>query len=365
MEREKKIVRTSILGIFANVILAGFKMVVGFLARSTAVVLDAVNNFSDALSSVITIVGTKLAGKKPDKKHPYGYGRIEYITSAAIALLMLAAGVTALQESVDKIIHPSATDYTVISLVIIAVAVVVKIVFGIYVKRVGKSVNSQALVASGSDAFMDGFLSFATLVSAICALYLHWNLEGWLGAVISLFILRAGLGVLIETANSIIGTRPDPEMAEKIKNKVNTYDGVQGAYDLSLHSYGPNHTVGSVHIEVPENTTAQELHKLSRIIAADIYQEFGVVLTVGVYAAQASKAAVAMKQALQKIIADYPDVLNLHGFYVNESRHNALFDIVVDFKADAQKVRNEITEKITQLYPDYTFNIVLDADYSD
>ncbi len=340
-------------------------MVVGFLASSTAVVLDVVNNFSDALSSVVTIVGTKLAGKKPDKKYPYGYGRIEYLTSAVIALIMLMAGVTALRESMEKIFHPTATDYTIISLVIIAVAVVVKFVFGIYVKNVGKKVKSQALVASGSDAFMDGFLSLSTLVGVVCALTLDWNLEGWLGSVIALFIIKAGFSTLVETAHSIIGTRPDSELSEQLKAKVNTYDEVRGAYDLSLSSYGPNRTVGSIHIEVAEDMPASEIHKLSRTITADVYEEFGIVLTVGIYATQKSAVALEMKSTLQKIINEYPAVLNFHGFYLNENLRNVVFDIIVDFKADADQIKDAILRRIMQTYPDYTFNIVVDVDYSD
>ena len=365
MQREKKIVKTSVWGICVNIVLASFKIVIGLLASSTAVILDAVNNFSDALSSVITIVGTKLAGKKPNKKHPFGYGRIEYITSAIIAVLMLAAGVTALRESIARILVPTATDYTLLSLVVIAVAVVVKFIFGIYVKKVGKSVNSQALVASGSEAFMDGVLSASTLFSAICAITLHWNFEGWLGAVIALFIVRAGFSTLLETVNSIIGTRPEQALAEKIKVKVNTYPQVKGAYDLTLNSYGPYHTNGSIHIEVPENTTARELHGLSRQIAADIYQEFGVVLTVGVYAAQENKFALAMKQTLQKIVSEFPSVLDLHGFYVNANTHSVIFDIVVDFKNNAQEIKENIVQRMKAVYPNYSFSVVLDFDLSD
>lgn len=365
MNREKKIVTTSIYGILVNIVLVGFKLAVGFLANSIAVIMDAVNNFSDALSSGITIVGTKLAGKKPDKKHPYGYGRIEYLTSVIIAVLVLIAGVTAFRESLEKIITPSETNYTALSFVVISVAVVVKFAFGFYVKKVGKSVNSQALVASGSDAFLDGILSFTTLVGAVIALIWGVNIEGYLGVLIAVIILKAGLGILIETLNSIIGTRPEKELAEKIKEKVNSYDKVNGAYDLALHSYGPNSVIGSIHIEVDEGTTAQELHKLSRLIAAEVYAEFGVILTVGVYASQDLGIATALKADLEKILGEFPEILGMHGFYVDESEKTVIFDIVVDFKADAQAVHDTIVQRISKLYPDYTFAVVLDSDYSD
>ena len=240
-----------------------------------------------------------------------------------------------------------------------------KFAFGFYVKRVGKSVNSQALTASGSDAFLDGVLSFTTLVGAVCAIVWGFNIEGWLGVLISVFILKAGLGILIETLNSIIGTRPEKEFTEKIKAMVGAYDGVLGAYDLTLHSYGPNRTIGSVHIEVDEGKTAKELHRLTRAISADVFNELGVILTVGIYASQESESAISVKRDLQKIISEYPEILEMHGFYLDEGAKSVIFDILVDFKGDAQVAHDTLLQRISALYPDYSFNIVLDSDYSD
>ena len=184
-DRNKKIVRTSIVGIIANVLLAGFKAAVGIISGSIAIVLDAVNNLSDALSSVITIIGTKLAGKEPDKKHPLGYGRIEYLSAALISVIVLYAGITSLVESVKKIITPETPSYKLPSLIIVAVAIVVKIVLGTYVKKVGESVNSESLVASGEDAKLDSVISASTLLAAIIFIFSGISLEAWLGAIIS------------------------------------------------------------------------------------------------------------------------------------------------------------------------------------
>ena len=276
MTRQAKIVKTSIIGIIVNLILVAFKATVGVLTNSIAITLDAVNNLTDALSSIITIIGAKLAGRAPDKNHPYGYGRIEYFSSVIIAAIVLWAGITALMESWPKIFHPDVTNYTTVSLIIIAVAVVVKFVLGQYVKRVGEDINSQALVASGSDAFFDSILSLSTLVAAIISLYFHISLEGILGVIISIVIIKASIDMLRETLDSMIGARVDSDLSKKIKRSISEVPGVYGAYDLSLHNYGPEDMQGSVHIEVDDTLTALDIHKLTRTIQNKIYSEFSI-----------------------------------------------------------------------------------------
>ena len=220
MNRNKVIIRTSIIGILANVFLAAFKALVGFFTNSIAISLDAVNNLSDALSSVITIIGTKLAGRRPDKKHPFGHGRIEYLSAVTISVIVLYAGISALVESIKKIITPEAPDYTPVALIIVAVAVLVKIVLGTYVRRTGIKVNSDSLVASGKDALLDSVISASTLVAA--GIYLIWgiSLEAWLGAVISLIIIKSGIDMLREGISSIVGERVDSELTNGIKKTI-------------------------------------------------------------------------------------------------------------------------------------------------
>ncbi len=366
MDRSRRIIRTSMLGIAVNLVLVAFKAAVGLAANSIAVLLDAVNNLSDALSSIITIIGTRLAGRRPDKKHPYGYGRIEYLTGMLIAVIVLFAGVSSLKESAVKLIHPEEASYTAVSLVIIAVAVAVKFFIGRHVKAVGEEVRSQALVASGSDAFFDAVLSFATLVAATASLLWGWKLEGALGAVISLIIIKAGVEMLLETLNSITGTRADPELTRSLREKVCSYEGVRGAYDLALHSYGPTMTIGSVHIELDDGMTARDIHRLSRRIAADIYRQFGVVLTVGVYASNDSDAAGAdIRAELERLCAEAPEILEMHGFYADGEDRRVMFDLVVDFAADGQAVCERVRRELEARWPDHRFDIVLDSDFSD
>lgn len=363
MTRQDKIVKTSIIGIVVNLILVAFKATIGILVNSIAITLDAVNNLTDALSSIITIIGTKLAGRAPDKDHPYGYGRIEYFSSVIIAAIVLWAGITALMESWPKIFNPDVTSYTTVSLVIIAVAVIVKFALGKYVKKVGEEINSQALVASGSDAFFDAILSLSTLIAAIISIFWHISLEGILGVIISLVIIKASIDMLKETLDSMIGARVDSELSRKIKDSICEVPGVYGAYDLSLHNYGPEQMQGSVHIEIDDTLTAIEIHNLTRQIAFKIYDEFAIALTVGIYAR--NDRYMEIRQELERIVSQYEEVIEIHGFIVHEDQNLVTFDIIVDFDADRDRVKDEILSKIKSKYPDFNYLIIDDFDVSD
>ena len=366
MEREKKIIKTSILGILVNIGLVAFKSIVGVIVNSIAIILDAVNNLTDVISSIVTIIGTKLANKAPDKEHPFGHGRIEYFTAAIVSSIVLLAGIVAIKESIEKIINPADTNYSMISLVIIAVAVVVKFVFGRYVKKVGKRINSQSLIASGQDAFMDSVLSFTTLVAAIINYIWHLNLEGYLGVIIGIVIIKSAIEILKETVNEMIGQRADNEIAKKIKTEVNSYKEVQGAYDLTLHNYGPSKTIATVHIQVRDDMTANEIHALTREISTKIYEKYGILTTIGIYAANDKGEFAEIKKELVNSISDFKDIKQVHGFYIDKENNNIYFDLIIDFDCEnPEKVKEQIVEKLKNKYPKYEYNVILDADFSD
>ena len=275
-------------------------------------------------------------------------------------------GVTAIKESAEKIINPGKTDYSLASLIIIAVAVVVKFVFGKYVKKVGKEVNSQSLVASGQDAFMDAVLSFTTLVAAIINFIWHLSLEGYLGVIIGLFIIKSAIEMLKETVNTLIGERADKELTDKLKGKVCSYSEVQGAYDLTLHNYGPSKIIGTVHIQVRDDMTAEEIHRLTKQMTIDIYNEFGIIMTIGIYAANDNAEFADIKKELGNVIKEYPEINQVHGFYVDKVNKNVYFDLIIDFEAeDHEKIRDEIISKLKEKFSEYSFVIILDADISD
>lgn len=363
MTRQEKIIKTSVIGIIVNLILVAFKAFVGIVTNSIAITLDAVNNLTDALSSIITIIGAKLANRPPDKNHPYGYGRIEYFSSVIIAAIVLWAGITAFMESWPKIFTPDVTNYTTVSLVIIAVAIVVKLALGRYVKSVGEDINSQALVASGSDALFDSILSLSTLVAALVSIFFHISLEGILGVIISLVIIKASIDMIRETVDSMIGSRVDSELSRKIKESICELPEVYGAYDLSLHNYGPEDMQGSVHVEVDDSLTALEIHNLTRQISLKIYEEFSIILTVGIYARNNKFNDI--KNDLYEIASKYDEIIEIHGFIVYETQKLITFDMIVDFDADRQKVKNKVLTEIKQKHPQFTYQVIDDYDVSD
>ena len=365
--REKTIVRTSVIGIITNLFLVGFKAFVGLVSNSIAVILDAVNNLSDALSSVVTIIGAKLGAKQPDKKHPLGYGRIEYLSSMIVAALVLYAGITSLVESVKKIIHPEAADYSIVSLVIIAVAVAVKLLLGMYVKKQGKKVNSGALTASGSDALFDALLSASVLASAIVFLVWGVSLEAYVGVVIALYIIKAGIEMMIETLNDIIGKREDAETVRELKQIVCGQESVLGAYDVTLFNYGPNKNYGSLHVELPDHLKVDEVDRITRRIQTVVYKKTGIILTgIGVYSFNTSDdEAARMRNAVQKAVLSHDWALQMHGFYADSEKKTLRFDVVVSFDAPRREAMETLYREIGEMYPEYELLIIPDADVAD
>ena len=366
--REKTIVRTSVIGIIANVFLAAFKAVIGLMSSSIAIIMDAVNNISDAGSSLITIIGTKLAGREPDKKHPFGYGRVEYLSAMVISVIVLYAGVTSLVESVKKIINPDVPDYSTVSLIIVGAAVVVKIVLGRYVKSVGKKVNSASLVNSGEDATLDSVISASTLVAAAIFLIFDISLEAWLGAIISLVIIKSGFEMIKETVSQILGERNDADLAKSIKETVTGFPDVQGAYDLVLNNYGPDTWNGSIHIEVPDTYSADRLDQLIRSIQVKVYEEHHVILTaIGVYSVNTKDAEIieAYKK-VKDLVLSHEYVRQIHGFYMDKEKKTLRFDIVVSFDAeDRRAVYGKVIEAVGKEYPGYELQVAMDTDFSE
>ena len=365
--RNKIIVRTSLIGIVTNVLLAAVKATVGLLANSIAVVLDAVNNLSDALSSVITIVGAKLAGKRPDKKHPLGYGRIEYLSAMIVSGLVLYAGITALVESVKKIISPEAAEYSMLSLILIAVAVAVKVILGRFVSAQGKKADSASLIASGKDALFDAVLSASVLLSAVIQMTTGVSLEAYVGVVIAGFIIKAGIEMMLDTVNDILGQRTDPELAVHIKKLIIEEEGVRGAYDLLLNNYGPNRNYASVHIEVPDTATAADIDRMTRSMQARVYRETGVILAgVGVYSYNTGDDEAAhIRDAVRDIVLSQEGVLQFHGFYLNPETRDMRFDVVFSFDADSGAILDRIRNQVLTAYPGYTLLIAPDIDLSE
>lgn len=368
-ERETAIVRTSAIGIAANVALAVFKAVVGILSNSIAVTLDAVNNLSDAISSIITIVGTKLSNKKADREHPFGHGRIEYITTTVIAAIIMYAGISSLIKSIQGIMDPVTPDYSPLSLVIITVAVLVKIILGHYVRSVGNRVNSDTLIASGSDALFDATLSTSVLLAALIFIFTKISLEAYVGVIISVFIIKASIELLQGSIKEIIGMRPDAALSTLIYDIVKEDPDAEGVYDLIIHNYGPDRFVGSFHTEVLDTTSAIEIDTMTRRLSTEIYKQTSgkiIIAAIGIYARNTTdNRIVKMRTEVTEMALAHEGVLQVHGFIADIENQFMAFDAVIEFGYDGKQIVHDIIHEVEAAYPDMNVSVLLDRDTSD
>lgn len=368
LDREKIIIKTGIIGIVTNIVLSIFKLIVGMLSSSIAIMMDAVNNLSDALSSIITIIGMKLSSKPADSKHPLGHGRIEYLSAMIVSFIVFFAGITSFIESVKKALNPTTTTYSVVTLIIISIAIITKIILGRYTKRKGKDTNSTSLIASGSDALFDAIVSAATLFSALITILLQINIDGQVGAVISLLIMKAGWELLSDTLNDILGCRADSTLTKNIKKEINKSDQVLGVYDLILHSYGPEITIGSVHVEIKDTLDAKQVYNITRKLRLDIYYKYGVLLTFGIYATNITNPKIlSIQKEIKEYIKTISGVIQIHAFYVDFESKQMSFDAVMDFAVkDKFGLRDLILKHLQEKYPEFDeIYVAIDSQITD
>lgn len=367
-KRQKVIIRASIVGIVGNFFLAAFKAFVGILTNSIAIILDAVNNFSDMLSSIVTIVGILLANKAPDRRHPMGHGRYEYLSTAVIAIIIIYIGITAIKESIDKIINPDDVAYNALSITIVAVAVIVKIFIGLYFRKTAKKVDSDSLKASGTDALFDSIISFATIISAVIYLTTGFKTEAYLATIISVLIIRSGLMMLREIFSVIAGERVSPELSKNIKKSVREVPGVKGAFDLMIHDYGTQMIFCSLNIEVEESLTAREIDDISREVRRKVFYGYHIYISsVGIYSINTESEEInKMYRRVKELLSHYDHVIQMHGFHVDEKKREISFDVVLSFDVKNRRAYYlAIKRHLRKTFPKYSINIALDSDYSD
>lgn len=366
--RNKKIIKTSIIGIIANFILAIFKVVVGFLSGSIAIILDAVNNLSDTLSSIVTIAGVKFANRAPDKNHPLGHGRFEYLGAAIIATVISYIGFTAIFESIGKIINPNEVNYTFITFLVVSVSVIIKILIGRYYKKIAKQVDSDSLKNSGFDAMMDALISAATIVAGF--IYVIWgiSIEAYLATLISVFIIYSGFRMLRESFSVILGERVDSDLSRRIKQAICEIDGVYGAYDLLIHDYGTGRSYASVNIDVLDTLSVVEVDDISREVRRLVGQRFRIyVSSVGIFPINTKdKHTVEVRNNIKAMMLMNDHIRQIHGFRIDEKAKEITFDVVIDFSVEDQNaLRRRIIKELKRVYPDYHFVISIDLDFSD
>lgn len=365
-KRMIRVIITSIVGILVNVALGAIKVIVGLASNSIAIISDAINNFSDSISSIVTIVTMAIVGKGATRKHPFGFGRMEYFSSMIIAVLVLVTGTEFLINSVRKIITPEESTYTTMALILLVVAILAKIFLGIYTKKSGKKNNSPNLVASGQDALSDAIITGVTFIAALVTKFTGLIIDGWVGAVVSLFVLKAGVEIVLDVISKLMGDRPEPELADELMEKIRNTEGIEGAYDLILHNYGPNIYIGNVNVELDEQLTIRDAYKVIHPLNIELFNEYGVFFYFGFYSINVQDEEVYhMRNAIKATLLEDPDVLQIHAFFVDTKEKQMSFDAVISFdiKEPLPKIL-ELKGKVRELYPDYDVTIVPDRDYT-
>ena len=281
-DRHERIVGASIAGVVINLVFVGLKTLIGVLSGSVSVVVDAVNNGTDVLSALVTLAGVKLARRKPDKEHPHGHGRVEYIAAIGVGLIILVVGVGAALASAPKISRPEVANYSVLSIVVISATVIVKLIFGRYLRKVGKATRSRSLEGTGVYAMFDAALSFGTLVGAAVSMLFNVSIDGIIGVVIAAFIVKSAIEIISEAMGDLIGRRADERLVRRVRDVIRSVEGVKGVPKLVLHDYGPEDVSGAVKIEVSPKMTVKELTGITEEIERRALEELDVKLIVGV-----------------------------------------------------------------------------------
>lgn len=364
-EREKKIVRVSTIGIAANFLLAAVKIAVGLASGSIAIVSDAINNLTDSASSIITIVGTKLANKPPSKDHPFGYGRIEYITSVVIGIILLYTGVQMFITSAKKIVHPEDIHYSTGMLIVIAATIFVKLFLSRYTKKAGKKYNSGALTASGADARNDALISTMTFLSAIIYIILGISIDALASAVISLFVVKTGIDVFVDMHGHFLGQRADKQLSETIYEDVRSCPHIIAAHDLILHDYGPDRMTGSINVEVDHSLTVGEIFPYLHKLQLHLLKEHMTYIVFGLYAVDMDHEETKdLVELLTSLAGEDSHILGFHGLDVDSEIKTIYCDITLDFDCDRESIYRRVTNAIQKKYPDYAVFVTVDTEFA-
>ena len=358
------------VGIVTNLLVAAVKFIIGILAGSVSVMADAVNNFSDAGSSLVTMVGFKLSGKPADRKHPFGHARIEYLTGLIVSFIIVLLGFTFLTESIGKIINHSESHFTTIALVVLGVSIFAKGWQGLFYRSMAKKIGSDSLRASAQDSINDVISSAVVLIGALVGKFTSLEIDGYVGIAVALFILFSGIKLVMETANPLLGVPPEKETVEALNEKILSYDGVVGIHDLIIHSYGANRIFCSVHAEVPADRDIMLSHDIIDNIEEDVYQEMGISLVIHLDPVTVGDERIeAMKHSLSEILQTFPSPLHFHDFRAvfGVSHHNILFDLVLpmDFAYSEEEVIEQVTTAFTLRHPQSIVKIKIDRDMND
>ena len=364
-ERRKRIVAVSIIGIVTNLLLGGLKAVLGILSGSIALVSDALNNITDSSSSLITIIGTKLAGKAPDKQHPFGHGRTEYLTSLLIGGIVFITGFQSLISSAKAIFNKEEMSTSIVTAIIIIATIVAKIILGTFTENSGKKYNSGALIASGADAKNDAIISVVTLISALIYMFVKISIDGIAGVIISIFILKTAYEVLSDTIKKILGERVDGEIVRGIKEIARNTEGVINCFDLILNDYGPDFYTGSINVEIEDDRSIGEMYPILHEAQTKIYNKYNVFLVFGFYSVDVDDDRyVKIKSLLKNYKERERHIINYHGIVIDDKDKTIYCDITRDFDIKSETVMENVNRILKEEFPQYNIHVNIDTEFS-
>ncbi len=364
-DRQYLITRTAIIGILANLAIASIKVLIGIAASSLAIISEGINNASDAVTSCLTLIGTKLSAKHPDEKHPFGYGRIEYLTGMVIGILILYTGISLIRESINGILHPEPMNVTILAILIIAGSAVAKYALGVYNLHMGEKADSDSLRAIGEDSKNDAFISIVTIISSFVYLWKGFSLDAYAGLVFAVVILKAAYETLKNTSADLIGTPGEEELAKKLYKEIRSTEGILGAADMMLHSYGPDHYSGSVNVEIDHKKNIGEIYEYLHALQLHIMHEYNVTMVFGIYAVDYDSPYIReMREYIVEFVRAHANIKSYHALYLSESTSTLYVDFIVDYELrDWDETRRVFTEYMKEKYPQYKLELTIETDF--
>ncbi len=366
--RESYGLLSSWVGIVCNVLLFVAKFVIGTLANSISIISDGFNNLSDCASCVVTMFGYKMAAKPADKDHPFGHGRMEYLTALIIAMVIMVVGVELFTGSVDKIIHPETVSFSVVALVVLLISILIKLWMGLFNRKLGNTVDSSVMLATSKDSLNDVFATATTLIALVASIFTDAPLDGVMGVIVSIMILISGFGIVKETVDELLGQPADPEMVECLKELVDECPFSLGMHDLIIHSYGPGNLIGSVHIEVDGKENIMDIHDAIDELERNIYNELGIRMTVHMDPVETDNENLKLcKNMMEAILTDIDKEISFHDFRVvaGPSHTNLIFDLVVPHgcKLNERQIKDAIDDRLLRREKKYYTVITFEKNF--
>lgn len=357
---------SSITGIVCNIFLFVLKYIMGTVSRSVSIVSDAFNNLSDSASCIVTLLGYKMASKPADKDHPFGHGRMEYLTALFIAVLILVVAFELLKDSVDKVIHPEKITFSIIVLTSLIVSILIKLWMSFFNAKLGKRINSMVMLATSKDSRTDVIATSATCISIISTLFTDLPVDGVMGIVVSFFIFKSGIDIVRDTVDKLLGGPADPEIVGLIKQIVLKYDKIIGIHDLVIHNYGPDNMIGSFHAEVKSTENILEVHDMIDSLEREIHKSLKIMMTVHMDPVETDNERVnALRKMVNEIICGIDGELGMHDFrtVIGDTHTNLIFDVVVPYgcKYGESEIKKIIDEKLAG--SDEKYYSIINFDY--